>query len=283
VNFEARLSRLALPDVALCAVTSVAVPETMRAMRRCLEQVEFGSTVLLTDETGLSVPASIELRQIEAIRSHPDYSEFILRRLADHVDRQHVLVVQWDGFVIDAAKWTDEFLEYDYIGAPWPQFTDGRTVGNGGFSLRSRRLLELTASAAFPGSHPEDVSIGRTYRDWLERQGIRFAPPAVAERFAFERGPQTASFGFHGLFNFPLVLSETDLESTLAELDPQLLSGRDGADLMLELARRRDLRWAWNLALRARKTWLPGNLRLWTRLIAATFARGRSRRAADEI
>jgi hypothetical protein len=68
--------------------------------------------------------------------------------------------------VFDAARWRDAFLEYDYIGASWLQFDDG----NGGFSLRTRRLMELCRDPAFVPVHPEDLAIGRTNRAWLESQ-----------------------------------------------------------------------------------------------------------------
>lgn len=264
------MKRLSLPDVALCAVTSVALPETVRAVERCLEQVAFGSALLLTD---LPPPGGwrgqFDWHHIDAINTREEYSEFILRRLVNHVDRSHVLIVQWDGFIIDASRWRPEFLQFDYLGAPWPQFDDGRTVGNGGFSLRSKRLLQLTSAPDFHCEHPEDVSICRTHRSELEERGIRFAPEPVAEKFAFERGRRTESFGFHGLFNFPDVFPPNDLKATLDALDPTLLCGRDGADLILELARRRDLGRVWQLGrLRARHCGLTSELlRFWARLV----------------
>jgi hypothetical protein len=264
------LTRLSLPDVALCAVTSIALPETVQALERCLDQVDFGSVRLLTDRPAYDARPDIELQRIDPIRSREDYCEFIIRRLAEFVDLQHVLIVQWDGFVIDPSQWRAEFLDYDYIGAPWPQFHDDRTVGNGGFSLRSRRLLELTASPEFPGAHPEDVSICRTYRRLLEAQGIRFAPRCIAEHFSFERGRPTRSFGFHGLFNFPRVLPPDELKTTLDALDSDLLAGRDGADLIIELARRGDVHQARRLArkLRPRERWTIANVRFRVRLSA---------------
>ena len=137
------------------------------------------------------------------MRSASDYSRFVLGQLADHVRTEHCLLIQWDGFVIDPGEWDERFLEYDYIGAPWPQFGDGDDVGNGGFSLRSRKLLEACRSPGFRQSHPEDVAIGRVNREYLElEQGIVFADTATAARFAFERSaPSGPTFGFHGVFN----------------------------------------------------------------------------------
>ena len=245
-------------------------------MERWLDRVAFGSALLLTDQ-----PVShsrIACIRIEALKNRRDYSEFVLRQLSRYIDLPNVLIVQWDSFVLDASRWTGEFLEYDYIGAPWPQF-EQNDVGNGGFSLRSKRLLDLTASPEFQGGHPEDVAICRGSRVTLEGSGIRIAPRELATQFAFERGPQQASFGFHGLFNFPKVLSEGELDSCLKKLDTKLLSGRDGADLIVELARRGQKALAWEMAKR-RRAYDRGrisNLRFWKQFIDALIARPRER------
>jgi hypothetical protein len=75
-------------------------------------------------------------------------------------------------------------------------------VGNGGFSLRSRRFMEA-CSRIIKIMHPEDHHICRTYRKQLEAEGMRFAPIEVAERFSFEGYLQphkilTNQFGVHG-------------------------------------------------------------------------------------
>src|SRR6185503_19702122 len=116
----------------------------------------------------------------------------------------HVLLVQWDGYVINPAAWDPAFLECDYIGAKWFWYEDGMRVGNGGFSLRSRRLLEALQDPAIVRIGAEDTTIGRSFRPLLEREyGIRFASEALADRFSFEVAyPIGKPFGFHGLYNF---------------------------------------------------------------------------------
>ena len=197
------MPRLELPTVTLCAVTSVNVPATVEALRACLEQVAFADCILLTDRQ--IEPSEPEIRRvpIAPLRSSRDYSTFLLSELGHHIATNHCLIVQWDGFVLDADRWDPGFLDFDYIGAPWPQFEDGHDVGNGGFSLRSRRLLEACRDPNFEIGHPEDVAICRTNRSLLEREhGIRFADRATASQFAFERtGTHEGAFGFHGIFN----------------------------------------------------------------------------------
>lgn len=130
------------------------------------------------------------------------------------VDTDFALYVQADGFALNESAWTDEFLEYDYIGAPWPFYKDGLgDVGNGGFSLRSRRLhdalLDLRVGSSLFNSAFEDTLICRTFRRQLEKDyGIRYAPIELAARFSMEIPSMTPnidkwigrSFGFHGGF-----------------------------------------------------------------------------------
>lgn len=150
------------------------------------------------------VLAGVEIVKIPEITSLLEYSEIVMKRL--ECDDSHLLLIQWDGFVIDCSAWTDEFLEYDYIGAPW---SDGR-VGNGGFSLRSRKLIYALRAKEFVVDNSEDILICQTYRKQLEKKyKIRFAPLHVAEKFSFECGPPAGKvLGFHGAFNWCNAVTE---------------------------------------------------------------------------
>jgi hypothetical protein len=206
--------RLALPNVQICAISSVAIEETVEALERSCRAVAFGDALLLSHEKPSTlVNANIRWERVKRVTSREGYSHFVLRDLVQYVTRPHILLVQWDGFVISPKQWLNEFLSYDYIGAPWPQFEDGLDVGNGGFSLRSRRLVELTAREDWPLAHPEDIAICRAWRPQLEAEaGVRFAPREIAERFSQERGKSgVRSFGFHGLFRIPDVLTAPEV------------------------------------------------------------------------
>jgi hypothetical protein len=233
-----------LPDVTLLAVTDVALPATARALTLSQNRLRFGETLILCDRPPPpNTPA--EWRPVPPIGSRSEYSRFMLRDLTAHVATQHVLCIQWDGYVLDPDQWDPAFLDYDYIGAPWPHFMDGMRVGNGGFSLRSRRLIE--ACAALPISNEaEDVAICRTHRSMLEtRFGLRFAPEDVARRFAYERmDPTGEEFGFHGALNMVGLVSSRELRSLLRELEPNLLNRREHHELLYSALRRGDLRLA---------------------------------------
>ena len=130
------------------------------------------------------------------------------------VETAFTLYVQSDGFALNKSAWTDEFLEYDYIGAPWPFHTDGLgDVGNGGFSLRSRKLHNALRALRVPtamfNSAFEDTLICRTFRRELEENhDIKFAPAELAAQFSVEVPANDSkidkwigkSFGFHGKY-----------------------------------------------------------------------------------
>lgn len=211
---------LALPQVTLCAVTSVNVAATVQALETCLGQILFADCLLFTDADPVVRHPAIRIMPIPRLTSSAAYSDFLLNRLVDHVRTSHCLVVQWDGHVLEASRWDPRFLECDYIGATWPQFDDGHDVGNGGFSLRSRRLMKLCRKPQFQQLHPEDVAIGRTNREWLETQGMLFADRALADRFSAERtGDLQVAFGYHGVFNMPRAIGPAAFWTVYCQLD----------------------------------------------------------------
>lgn len=146
--------------------------------------------------------------------NHYEYSRFMLFGLVDYIETRHCIVCQHDGYGIQPQNWRNEFLHYDYIGAPWPAKMNVGRVGNGGFSLRSRRWLECASSPLrsppfdSPNVHgSEDCYFCTVYRDFYERSGMKIAPVAVAARWSLEhpveehpRRTATDCFGFHGAF-----------------------------------------------------------------------------------
>jgi hypothetical protein len=234
---------LKLPTVTLCAAASVNVRATVAALSASLDQVEFAQCLLFTHQPVFPIDQRIRVIPIERLESSRAYSDFLLRGLVDHIETEHCLVVQWDGFVIDARQWDPGFLHYDYIGAPWPQFRDGHDVGNGGFSLRSRRLLEVCRDARFRGGHPEDVAICRVNRPFLESvHGLSFANRRAAELFSFERTtPDGSTFGFHGIFNMIPVLGPDRFWQIYRELDDRRTAYNDYRTLMHQLGAGRDV------------------------------------------
>lgn len=191
----------------VCAADCVTPDLAARALELCLDRCDFADAVLFSDT---SVAGRFRSEKIEKLRSIADYSDFCLRGMPRMISTPFVLVIQWDGYIVDASAWANAFRKYDYIGAVVHD-KRGAFVGNGGFSLRSRKLLKALPS--LPVSRlSEDVLICQIFRTTLETKfGIRFAPEKIAERFSYEdQYTGKATFGFHAAPN--LWRHESDAE-----------------------------------------------------------------------
>jgi hypothetical protein len=119
--------------------------------------------------------------------------------------------------------WSDDFLNWDYIGAPWnirddayiDPFGHHQRVGNGGFNLRSKKVLDLPRIVDIPwnvnesdfyrhmsaGNYAEDGNICVHNRHIFEGHGVKFAPLEIALIFSVEQKvPEylgLPTFGFH--------------------------------------------------------------------------------------
>lgn len=212
------MSKRKLKNVTLLGIDCVDVERLRLAIDICQNDFEFAEVKILTS---LDVANKENIVKINAINSIEEYSHFIVNDLWQYVGTTHVLLVQYDGFILNPEAWFDEYLDYDYIGAPWlvadwsvtnfsfPKELVGKfVVGNGGFSLRSKKMLTLTSKLARAGKiiklHPEDVSLCVWCHQLLEDEGIKFAPVDLAKKFGFESEDKNhyswdGQFGFHGL------------------------------------------------------------------------------------
>lgn len=150
------------------------------------------------------------------------YSDMCVHFLNHLCDTSHMLIWQWDGFIINPDLWKNDFLRWDYIGAPlggawlyfarcmktiWPDWKNpydvpGQTesiVGNGGFSLRSKKFLVATDSLKRTGltCDAEDLYLCVERRWELEEKGLKFCPAKEASEFSVDGGGLHQSFGFH--------------------------------------------------------------------------------------
>ena len=212
-----RISPLHLPHLTLCCVDTQYPSLGFDAIQRTCAELSFAEVIFFTHPDFVLPPHTIKNLTVvtsEVIRNIEDYSRFMLKGLLSYVKSSHVLTIQWDGFVIRPQAWRDQFLQYDYIGAPWPK-KNGPWVGNGGFSLRSIKLLDALQDRAITPKHPEDACICDQYRSYLEGvHHVLFAPPDLADTFSFEFGkPHPQAFGFHGMSNFPKIMTSHELMS----------------------------------------------------------------------
>lgn len=199
-----------LPQVTMVIIDTVNYGQAVNAIQKSLKEITPAKTLLFTDieMDPTFIGSNVDIIKIRHIYNKSDYSKFMMKELGKYkIDTSHILVIQNDGWVTDGEMWTDEFLEYSYIGAVWPE-TDGYSVGNGGFSLRSWRLHQILAEdETILGINPEDVGIARIYRNYLEQKyEIKFAPEKLAHQFSYElHEPMGRHFGFHGKFHPPYV------------------------------------------------------------------------------
>lgn len=198
-------------------MSSVDIPQTIKAIESSCEGVEYGSVKLITHEIPNYLPDYVELCFIDRVNSIDQYSYNMIYKLGDYIDTKFALVIQSDGYVINPSSWREEFLEYDYIGAPFMLPQDNFSyrdingnifrVGNGGFSLRSKKLIDLPNDLklewkSFHGFYNEDGFICAMNRHIYEENGCKFAPIDVAKYFSHEADiPEIQGiipFGFHG-------------------------------------------------------------------------------------
>lgn len=203
-----------LDNVTLIAVACVRVPETLKALRYSMLGLEFGSVKLLT---------SIDIQDdvVEVIKidelNYEGYNKFIVYELYKYIDTDFALIIQDDGYVINPHLWNNIFLKYDYIGAPWPYPSDDFSfrdpfgnvirVGNGGFSLRSKKLLAMPSYLnmewkSYFGYFNEDGFVAVHNRHLFEENSCKYAPIEVAKYFShesdIEENKGITPFGFHG-------------------------------------------------------------------------------------
>ena len=227
-------------SISLLCVTSIHHDLSWFAVNKSAQVTKFDRIIVLSDQLpDLYQPFSYA--KIPAEFNLVDYNVMIMKNLDKVVDTDHVLVVQYDGMATNAEFWSDEFLEYDYVGpafSPWRHaVTEGfyglpevenlyqnwprnRLVsGSGGFSLRSRRLIQALCEDPEiqcpwgPNNYfVEDVLINFVFRERLIREhGIKFAPLEVAIAFGAEHVRNHGlSLGFHGWYNAPYFLTDNE-------------------------------------------------------------------------
>ncbi len=172
---------------------------------------------MITHERPKSLSDSIQYKHIDKLDNIDKFNYSMVYDLYKYIDTDFALIVHYDGFVVNPDMWRDEFLQYDYIGSPWPIPPDDDKatyrdvngnlcrVGNS-VSIRSKRLMELPSKVGIPwepfnGLYNEDVFICCYNKHIFEQYGMRYAPLELAVQFAQEamlpEGKDIKSFAFH--------------------------------------------------------------------------------------
>jgi hypothetical protein len=206
-----------LRKVTLICADGADVNRVIHAANISCRDIEFGAVKILSHLTS-DDPRVIKIRPL---LSSKDYSQFVLKEMINYVDTDYMMIFQHDGFPINPDAWSEDFLKYDMVGAAW-KFRPEKRTANGGFSLRSRKMMEIIKNDdsiflqndSIIRNFAEDHVLFYIYRDYLEgHHGIKIAPEETCDRFSIEAwgvpdNKYKGSFGFHG---FNTDFSEADL------------------------------------------------------------------------
>lgn len=225
-----------MPKITIVAVTGhdaytqSSVYAIERSFLQLREITDIHSCLLVAPSAPVYLPSFIQHISCKPF-SYLEYNLFMLYGLGQLIHTDFCLVVQNDGFVINGQNWRNDFFDYDYLGAPVPYLleiedsfpkklhTQSEWLAwhksppshhyepqNGGFSLRSRRLLnaprelglhyQIHAPNLFTqtplalnwseGLHHEDTFLTTSHRALLTQHGFRFAATEVAAYFSTE-------------------------------------------------------------------------------------------------
>ena len=200
---EGQINIKKLP-IDLISINCVNPIESLKALNYCNNLFSFNNTILFSNQ---NFQTDINQVNISSLNSIKEYNNFVLS-LNRYIESDFVLIIQDDGHIVNPKMWLDEYLEYDYIGAPWPnsrkwksrfkkkynkqtadQITkniDKNQVGNGGFSLRSKKFLEYSSSFADCNDIDEDIFLCIYNYEVARDFGINFAPFSTAKNFSYE-------------------------------------------------------------------------------------------------
>lgn len=137
------MSKLQLPDVTMVCVDSVNPELAIKVLEHCKASVDFGGVKLLTHYP-LNYPHRVRIKPIYSLTA---YSIFMLTQIYKYIDTKYLLTVQRDGWILNPTSWDNSWLQYDFIGPLYMQYDK---CGSGGFSLRSKRLMQHIAENEMP-------------------------------------------------------------------------------------------------------------------------------------
>ena len=204
-----------LENVTLIALTSVKLEQTVKALEYSCKGIKFGQVKLVSDIKPDDLPNYITHEFTNKMSNIDEWNYAAIYELGKHVDTEFAILIHDDGFIVNPELWQDDFLNYDYIGAPWPipndnfSFLDinGEIIRCGNsVSLRSKKLIDLPVKLnmewkSFHGYYNEDGFICVNNRHIYKKHGMKFADIDVAKYFSHETMVSEISgitpFAFH--------------------------------------------------------------------------------------
>lgn len=165
---------------------------------------QFKKSMLITDKV-IKHPIH-QIKKSPTLNTISDLNIFCIKDLYRYIDTPHFLIVQPDGFIIHPELWNDEWLNYDYIGAPWedPVMRDKKGnpgIGNGGFCLRSKTLAEFVSKKYMIVPLPLVYNEDGYYSNKLNNESnLKYPTVEMALSFSQEEivNEKIVPFGIHG-------------------------------------------------------------------------------------
>ena len=191
------------------------------------DKIEFGGGVKYFSHIDPKCEGIANYIHTNPMLNGSEYSGYVIDIMPDYVTTDFAMIIHSDGFPINLHLWKPQFLEFDYIGAPWgaetntyPHHYYNNQVegGNGGFSIRSAKLMKFAKIIMDKIEHPakirdriatghggfsEDGYICYEIRHYLKQNGCTFAPYHLGKQFSLETVLEdgandiTKVFGFH--------------------------------------------------------------------------------------
>lgn len=145
-------------------------------------------------ENGTASRISLKNLGVADLKSSHDYSKiFTTRSFMEGIPTETFLVFQTDSMINPAHRGLlEKFIDYDYVGAPWPW--DWLKVGNGGFSLRKRSMMLkiLDVFGPYTGSFEDQF-----YSKGCDILKAKKPTEEEAKEFSIEQIYHPYSFGQH--------------------------------------------------------------------------------------
>jgi hypothetical protein len=126
----------------------------------------------------------------------------------DYFDYERVLIFQGDSAIL--RNGIEEFMEYDYVGAPCYNFVKDQTIQNGGFSLRNPRVMEYICRLYGWKTDIQDMMVVGQYSSasffaediffclrLIKHNAGKLAPLDVSQRFSVESRFELGTLGYH--------------------------------------------------------------------------------------
>jgi hypothetical protein len=145
---------------------------------------------------------------IPDVNNFSDYNRILttVEFWGNFLDYDRVLICQMDSGLLK--KGIEDFLEWDYVGAPWKFQHHG---GNGGLSIRNPKVMhEICKNNRY--------SLGMAYEDvWfcnIMYGKYDLAPRTVCEKFSVETIYRLGTLGYHNISGY---LSSREVQNIMSQ------------------------------------------------------------------